>query len=158
MPFCGAIAALTVAFSWVETTDPRVIPLPLTYVEADRVANKLKTLFHEDADVMILSDQISNTVFIRAPADKIQQARRVLQQLDVQGQLMVFQLKNTKAGQIARIIKDLLRDNSTIMITADENTNSIIVYASPRNTKRVRTLVQQLDNNLKATDSGDNQD
>jgi len=118
----------------------------------------LKTLFHEDADVMILSDQISNTVFIRAPADKIQQARRVLQQLDVQGQLMVFQLKNTKAGQIARIIKDLLRDNSTIMITADENTNSIIVYASPRNTKRVRTLVQQLDNNLKATDSGDNQD
>ena len=71
------------------------------------------------------------------------------QPVDPQTQMRVFTLKNAAAAQVQGTIQEFLNGRGglgpTVSVTADPRTNSLIVYAAPRDLLEVARLVERLD-------------
>jgi type II secretory pathway component GspD/PulD (secretin) len=127
----------------------QTVPLPLCHVNAVKAAKKLSALLGDDAN--ILADEWSNTVFIRASADKTQKATKTLRLWDVPSCCHVIRLKKTDANEVATMLRLAvalltgLDDDREAHIVADERGNSIIVVASEAKINKVRGILGWLD-------------
>lgn len=71
------------------------------------------------------------------------------QSVDPGTQMRVFTLKNAAAAQVQNTVENFLNGRGglgpDVSVTADSRTNSLIVYAAPRDLLEVATLIERLD-------------
>jgi Bacterial type II/III secretion system short domain len=57
----------------------------------------------------------------------------------------VIRLKNARAAEAIKVLRDLYRDKAVVSLSADDRTNSLIVSASPDVVPEIARLIQVLD-------------
>ncbi len=137
----------------------------LKQAAASRVEGMLTNLFEkrepstgagERTPVIILPDEAANALIVSAPREVQDEITRLLERLDQptqMAQLMeVIVLQKAKAEAIADQLQELVQaqqgsnqSNSAFSATADQRTNSLIVFASPDLMSTVKDIVRRLD-------------
>jgi type II secretory pathway component GspD/PulD (secretin) len=129
----------------------QVYALRLKYMNAGRAARRLAAILGKDSDATFVADEETNTVFIRASADRVRQAREIVRQIDVRTGLFIVPLKQAKAPRIAWVLNGiltwaaLLGDHEQALIGADERTNSLWILAGEQKAMLINDLLQDLD-------------
>jgi type II secretory pathway component GspD/PulD (secretin) len=149
-----AMPLLGVAQDHVQKEQLRFTPFPLKYAVAANCVKKLRAVLAESGDVAIFSDEGTNTVYLRARPEKIQQAKAILHRLDVgvPNYLTIIPLEHTSAARTADTLQVLLRltaffadDDCDIRVTADGSGNTIIISASERTVEQAKKILHWLD-------------
>jgi type II secretion system protein D len=130
---------------------------------ASRLAPLLEDLFErrtteeqagERTPVTIIPDPASNTLIISASRDDHADITRLLERLDIPSQLaqqmQVISLEKAKATAVAETLQDLVEaqqgeQETAFSVTADERTNSLVVFAPPDLMTTVQDIVRRLD-------------
>jgi len=132
---------------------PRFTTFPLKYADATKSAEKLRSLLRE-GDAAVVPDAETNTVFIRARPEKIQNAKEILDRLDVgmPDYLAIIRLKHADAVKTVGTLQVFLMlvtcfdgDDRDIRITADERRNCIIIWASEERMQQAKEIVPWFD-------------
>jgi general secretion pathway protein D len=158
MPVCtfvGLAVGLLIAVQAHTAHPPQVatVPIQLKHISATRTAKKLTARLGQERAVTILADEESNTVFIRASADNVQQAKKIIRQLDVWRSTCSFiiPLKHADASTTATALQAilalaaLLGDESDVHVTADQRANSLVIAASEEAVQKLKLILRQLD-------------
>lgn len=118
----------------------------LQSASANNVAQKLEDIIGSEAK--IVADAGRNLIIVRTDRRTImKQVKSTIQAIDTPKQTQsdrVYKVQNTKAVPIAEEVNRLYNDNERVTITADKQTNSLLISA-PKNTynsiiKMVKTL------------------
>jgi type II secretory pathway component GspD/PulD (secretin) len=142
------LAALPVASLGEEAKRPR-LSVPLVHANAIKAAKRLTVLLGPDAD--IVTDEETNTIIIRANADKIQRAKDFLKRLDTPSYLYVIPLRNAEAVKTAENLNAVLTlfrclgDDRDFLVVALDRENEILIRASAEKATQVKAVIRQLD-------------
>jgi type II secretory pathway component GspD/PulD (secretin) len=133
---------------------PREVPggpsfsvLRLVTADAVRVATRLNAVLGGDGKTKIVADEPSNSILIRARAEKTRRARLIAGRLDVPSGLFVVALKNADANRAAekvRMVLTLLRlmgDERDCRVTATGGTSTVIVCAAEEKANEVMAIL-----------------
>lgn len=104
-------------------------------------------------NIEIMADRTTNSLIITAPPDAIEEVAQFIERLDVsRSQNMItktFTLQNGTASEVAQqlqqLAQSLVTGNYRPSVTADNRTNTIIVFAYQEDVDAVAELVQLLD-------------
>ncbi len=110
----------------------------------------------EGAAVAVVAYAAANWVVVRAPKEKLEAARGLIERLDREKppdlKLNVVNIQNAEASELARTLSDLLRKrprtkqlSETVEITADDRSNALIIMSTPENYELVRGIIGMLD-------------
>jgi type II secretory pathway component GspD/PulD (secretin) len=130
-----------------EAKAQQYVHVPLVRADAVKAAKRLSLFLGKDTDAF--GDKKSNTVFIRASADKIQRAKDFLQQLDEPSYFYIISLKNAEAVKTAERLSAimtvlwLLGDDRYIRVTAVDM--GIAISATEAKAAQARTILRVLD-------------
>ena len=108
------------------------------------------------AGVTVVPDASANTLVIVGPSVQLEEAKRIVEQLDVEtaagrGRLNAIMLKYLKAEDIAKSLTNLLAKNTKadqqhhIAVEPEISNNALIVDADPLDFEYVKKLVDSLD-------------
>jgi Bacterial type II/III secretion system short domain len=132
-----------------EAKPPRYVSLALVRADAIKAAKRLTFLLGPDAD--IVADEETNTVFIRANADKIKKARDFLKRQDVPSFLYIIPLRNAESVKTAKKLNIvltlfwLLGDDRDFHVISLDRENKISIYAGAEKTTQVNAIIRLLD-------------
>jgi type II secretory pathway component GspD/PulD (secretin) len=150
MDVCAVVVALMLALgvtfpSCAHTQDkPSTFVVQLKHVDAVEVAKKAEALFREDHDIEVSADETTNTVFVKAPAEKSRQITEMVRGLDAPMYLCAIHLKCTDAAQIAKKLPGLLGDDD-VHIYCDVNGNAILISATEKKVQQAKAILHRLD-------------
>ncbi len=126
----------------------QVAAIPLVHVEAAKAAEKLKALLGRNTHIVV--DEDTNTVFVRANADKLEEAKKRIKRLDVPSYICIVAVHNVDAGEAATVLRLVMMaliyigDDRRVHIVAVDRGNMIVV-ASHEKAKQVRNVLSWLD-------------
>ncbi|MFP6764009.1 MAG: secretin N-terminal domain-containing protein, partial [Planctomycetaceae bacterium] len=141
-----------------EEASPEIEVYLLRHVQGEALTALMSRVLDELAGP--LQGRISITPLIKPNGllligwgEAVKAAKQLIAQLDQpvdpQTQMRVFTLKNAAAAQIQGTIQEFLNGRGglgpNVSVTADPRTNSLIVYAAPRDLLEVARLVERLD-------------
>ncbi|MCG6154828.1 secretin N-terminal domain-containing protein [Rubinisphaera margarita] len=97
-----------------------------------------------------------NAVLVVAPTSDLEAVKQLIDELDqpvdVSQQVYVFHLKNATAADAATTIETFYAERgglgTTLRITADTRTNTLIIQASPRDIVEIRKVIHDLDKDV----------
>ncbi|HUS90456.1 MAG TPA: secretin N-terminal domain-containing protein [Phycisphaerae bacterium] len=110
--------------------------------------------------VRVVAEAATNRLIVSAPADKVPTIEKLIKELDVAsentGGARIFRLKAADAQQLVSVISSTLsvtsRDyrgmttsSSSVRVTADPRTNSLIVAGSAADIQVAQTIIEELD-------------
>jgi len=117
--------------------------------------------------VIVTPQQASNVIVVTAPMYMMQRIRFMVQRMDVQGggelASRIIELKHAQAEEIEPILQDVVQQQirgargrgrrtgpqtTAMSIKADARTNTIIVYSTEDDYKRISDLVAKLDQDV----------
>ena len=129
----------------------------LSSIEALRIINSLKSDPNNKLDKLgVATFQGSNKLIFSGPSNIINKVIEMLQKIDIDNRLeentKVIYLNYSKAEDILKILNDVSGsfnqeqnlDYKTV-ITAHDETNSIIIRSSPQSIRTLTSIVSQLD-------------
>ncbi len=141
--------------SWAPMTDEIITQIiPLGYIDAQTVANQLRTILRESNPVPF---QTTNSLIVSDTGHKIRRLLEIIRLLDVKGnqpQVAILPVKNTDANDIAKKVQDVFGSRGgggalyLQKVIVDERTNSLILIGPPRGLDDVARLVARLDRPL----------
>ncbi len=124
--------------------------LKIKYIAVAQVVAALKPLFPEPALLTPVTD--GNLLMISARAGQIEQARNIVEQLDLDTGvgIDVVPLNYARASAVAQTFTGLLSKSGqgtaqSLAITVDERSNALLLAGDPIVRQRMRTLVTMLD-------------
>ena len=143
--------------------------IPLEQADPQEAAKKISEIFQGliergqlgDAPVVLPVDW-SNSIIVAGAPDQLQTVHGMIKSLDditVQGTGMkIYPLKNAKAQEAAEVLRNLLsseipvqqrlQDAASLVVSADDSTNSILVLADSRTLTQVDEVIDHLDQPL----------
>ena len=134
---------------------PKESFIPLIYLSAENVAKKLPRLLGKDDAVKITFDVPSNRIIIQANAETTQRAEKIIARLDVKVERWIeaVPLKSISAVKAAKSLKIILTltaisdndDRYSVFASADEKTNSILVFGPADKIRLIKEILQRLD-------------
>ncbi len=97
-----------------------------------------------------------NAVLIVAPTVDLEAVKQLVDELDqpvdVSQQVYVFHLKNATAADAATTLEEFYAERgglgTTLRITADTRTNTLVIQASPRDIVEIRKVIHDLDKDV----------
>ncbi|MFB6357317.1 MAG: secretin N-terminal domain-containing protein, partial [bacterium] len=118
--------------------------------------NKLKNVLPGErtgGKVRILPDERQRAIVVAAESRKVfSSVKKVINELDREdakqpNRTHVYEVRNTKAGPLSEKLNFLFKNsqNSEVRVTADEQTNSLIVSAPPDKFENIKKTITQLD-------------
>src|SRR5947209_9159194 len=97
----------------------------------------------------ISADEKTETVYVTGPADKIAQARDIMKKIDVpnppgqkEPQLQRFPVPEGTAADIAKMLREQVFRNSTLIQVQPVGTNQIMVYAPPADLMAIAGILE----------------
>lgn len=109
----------------------------------------------ERTPVVVIPDPASNSLIVSASRDDHADLARLMEKIDVPSQLtqqmQVISLTKAKATAVADTLQDLVQAQegqnaqNAFSVTADERTNSLVVFAPPDLMASVQDIVRRLD-------------
>ncbi len=148
MPFPG------VAQDQVPQEQFQFTAFQLKHADVAKFVKKLRALLGEGGDVTVCSEKDTNTVFLRARPEKIQQAREILHRIDVgmPKYLTIIPLKHVDAARTSGTLQAILKlialfgdDDRDIRVIADVRGNSIVIWASEETRQQAKAILHWLD-------------
>jgi general secretion pathway protein D len=127
---------------------------PLRRAEARLAARKLDMHFRglPGAAPVVLALEWSNSVLLAGDAEQLDQAQRLLSQMDEGGRaapaLRAFRLRYAKAEKVAGVLRELAASDkrlSGLRVRVDAEAGAVVVLAEPELMARVERLVEDLD-------------
>jgi general secretion pathway protein D len=133
----------------------------LNHADAEKVVSKLKKLIKNLSgkippdEVTLLPDKRQQAVVVSAQSrDYLPIIERAIKQLDQQtaattSKFHVYKLHNAKAGPLAEKLNFLVKGTGVgeqIKITADEQSNSLVISAPSDQYQTLKTVINRLDN------------
>ncbi len=125
---------------------------PLKYKDASWMSKQVTARWQRTENIVIAFDTFSNTVFVRASADKIRQLRRLINLLDVPTHVVIMPLKNIRVDEAVEKLALLGQDGMDLIVTPDRNTNSIVISANETTIQKAMDIIRQMDNKRGETD------
>ena len=128
--------------------------IPLQYIDAQTVANQLRTILRESNPVPF---QTTNSLIVSDTGHKIRRLLEIIKLLDVkanQPQVAILPIRNTDAKDIGRKVQDVFgtggRGSALYLqkVIIDERSNSLILIGPPRGLDDVARLIARLDKPL----------
>jgi len=140
-----------------------VIPLKHAYV--GDVAREIRPIVQllstqKGTPGIVIEDSRTNSLIIYASPDVINKVKALAKKLDIEvateeRQFYVIPIKYASAQNIVTVIKSLhirgiaphgrIHNQNSFSITADKNTNSIVIYATPEEFEKVKSIISKLD-------------
>jgi len=128
----------------------------LKAVLTDDGKGKKESKSGEEAPVAVVAYPSANWIVVRAPKEKLEAARQLVEQLDKQKppelDLNVVMIKHADAADLARRLSELFRKRprsrelrETVVLTADERSNALIVMSTEENFGLITKILAQLD-------------
>jgi general secretion pathway protein D len=140
---------------WTPMTDEIITQIiPLQFIDAQTVANQLRTILRESNPVPF---QTTNSLIVSDTGHKIRRLLEIIKLLDVkanQPQVAILVVKHTDANDIAKKVQDVFgtggRGSALYLqkVIVDERSNSLILIGPPRGLDDVARLVGRLDRPL----------
>lgn len=138
----------------------------LKYADVNEVASTLKDLKnvlpgqYPGGDVKFIANQRRRSIIVAAESTKVFPiVRDVVEQIDKKDvqqpmQHHVYQVKNSQAGPLAEKLSSLFESQKKqagrqLRITSDEQSNSLVVSASPQQWQTVKRMLRRLDKSKK---------
>ena len=119
--------------------------IPLKYKYAAPAAKKVASMFANDGSVVILADERSNTVFIRANAEQTRQVKEHFLRLDVETCTSVFSLNQGNAIWVASALSLATHwYDDDIHVIADLRNHCILVSANQKRIEQISSLLERL--------------
>ena len=141
--------------SWTPMTDEIITQIiPLQYIDAQTVANQLRTILRESNPVPF---QTTNSLIVSDTGHKIRRLLEIIKLLDVkanQPQVAILPVRHTDASDIAKKVQDVFgtggKGSALYLqkVIVDERSNSLILIGPPRGLDDVARLVARLDRAL----------
>ena len=114
---------------------------------------------HAEPEVHLVVNEQENSILANAPPDKLAIVRQAVQALDVPSaagdkdnealtRMRIYRTKSVDPDSIAEMIGNLIemgKLESTTQVQADDNSNTVIVYATPADHLAIANLVSQID-------------
>lgn len=148
-----------------------VYTMELKHAAPSSLAGSLATLFKSHSGVVIIGDDGSKQLMVKASEDIWQKVQQIVAQMDVPAasgdrEFKVFQLKYAIASEVALQLaqvsfqSELIRtptpwwwgggrrggqDTSKPTVAADDRTNKLLVSAMPKQMERIEEVIQILD-------------
>jgi type II secretory pathway component GspD/PulD (secretin) len=128
--------------------------------ERDKNNNNQRNAQPKEPEVNLVVNEQENSILANAPPDKLAVVRQAVQALDVPSasggrasdaatRMRIYRTKGIEPEPMADLIKELVTlgklANST-QVQADDNSNSLIVYATPADHMAIANLVDQIGN------------
>ncbi|MFV0438374.1 MAG: type II secretion system secretin GspD [Desulfopila sp.] len=157
----------------VEYSNEEVAVIDLHYASADSLAKIIGSIYQKSAvvnrrvtntsAVKVVPYERANALVILAESQDMQRVRQLVSRLDRQvergeGNIQVYYLQNATAAEMAKVLTALpsgdqpAGDNGKapaiskeVKITADEETNSLIITASREEYDIIKNVIQKLD-------------
>ncbi|HSW44231.1 MAG TPA: secretin N-terminal domain-containing protein [Phycisphaerae bacterium] len=154
------IAKLDVA---VAEEDQRITrPYPVRYVDMSAVVSVINSRFDSNNKTRSLKDQVqafpeaaTNSIVVTAAAENHDKVKALIDQLDQESegtiQQEIIRLTNARADDLAQVVTTTYRarklrpGEQAPSITADANSNSLVVSASMHQTRAIKELIAELD-------------
>jgi general secretion pathway protein D len=144
----------------LQDANDRVITqiIPLAYADAEEIKKLFTPLVSKSS--IILSYSPTNTLIITDVESNIKRLLHIIKTIDVTGigqEISLTPLENADAADIETILKTIFADQTKpprgageyqIRIISDARTNTIITVGNENDTKRVKALVQMLDQKI----------
>lgn len=141
--------------SWAPMTDEIITQIiPLQYIDAQTVANQLRTILRESNPVPF---QTTNSLIVSDTGHKIRRLLEIIKLLDVkanQPQVAIVPIRHTDASDIGKKVQDVFgasgRGSNLYLqkVIVDDRTNSLILIGPPRGLDDVARLIARLDKPL----------
>ena len=141
-----------------EETQPEVRILPLQHAGSEAIASVIETVSEDlvasrQGRVTVTPLVKPNALLLIGWGDAVTAIVDLAKKLDTpvapNSQSTIFRLKHAPAEAIASAVETFLADREglgpKITVAADVRTNSVIVYASPRDMQEVQKLIKELD-------------
>ena len=114
---------------------------------------------HAEPEVHLVVNEQENSILANAPPDKLAIVRQAVQALDVPSaaagetsdavtRMRIYRTKSVDPDSIAEMVGNLIemgKLESTTQVQADDNSNTVIVYATPADHLAIANLVSQID-------------
>lgn len=144
-----------------ETNSDQIVTqlIPLRFADPEEVKRLFTPMVSKNS--VILSYAPTNTLMITDHHSNITRLMKILQTIDIPGvgrEITVFPIQNADAGRLVGLLETIFKTTQppqaqgapmvadrTAAFVADERTNSIIMVASEDNTNRIRSMIQNLD-------------
>ncbi len=138
-------AAMQIEFVRLKEADARDVATTVTQLLATRQGAQPAT----SSNAMITADERLNQIIVAAPADQMKEIQQLITGLDksVELQTKVYPLKTIGPDRLDRLIKNLLGGAArrSYQATADRETRSLVVAATPEVHQRITQLLRELD-------------
>ncbi|MBN1344497.1 MAG: hypothetical protein JXQ73_17540 [Phycisphaerae bacterium] len=155
-----------------DTPSRDIIPYPLKFSSAAKVADILTDLFQEKrrsggrgvtqgTEPFVRADDTANILIVSASKEDHKVVESLLKHIDVKSEasqrMEVFPLEKAQAEELQQVIEDLYSQQQTargrggrgagpgVSLSTDPQTNSLIVWAPPSEMEDIAKLVKQLD-------------
>ena len=143
------------------TSDRMRMSLEKTKATAELAKNLGKdaqSIMRRDPDVHLVVNESENSILANAPPDKIAIIRQAIEALDVPTskrpgndaltRMKIYRTKAIDPDAMRELIQDLVNAGklkSTTHVEADDDSNTLIVYATPEDHLAIANLVSQID-------------
>lgn len=141
-----------------EDTQPTVQILPLQHASSEGIATIIETVSDDliggrQGRVLVTPLVKPNALLLIGWGDSVSTIIDLAKKLDTpvvpSTQSTVFRLKHASAGTVAAAVESFLENRAglgpKVTVTPDLRTNSLVVYAAPRDLMEVRKLIDDLD-------------
>ncbi|MFO8008146.1 MAG: secretin N-terminal domain-containing protein, partial [Candidatus Brocadiia bacterium] len=166
------LADLVAQIDVLEIEGTQVHIFQLEHAEAEELAAILKAVLADDggggaerpggppgaggASVAVVAYPSANWIVVRAPKDKLEAAKALVEELDREKppelELSVVAVEHADAAELARHISELFAKrrrtedvSDQVELTADERSNALIVLSTQANYELIKELVSKLD-------------
>jgi hypothetical protein len=124
--------------------DRQVTAFALRHAEAKAVAKKLSDVFCKEADLRIVSEETTNTVFVTGRKEKVKVLRALLDRIDANRQLCYITLKNLDPAMTSKALSTILGQDALVNV-AGKNGKTIFIIGSDEMIEQARKFLNQLD-------------
>jgi general secretion pathway protein D len=139
--------------SWAPPTDETITQIiPLEYVQANEIANNLKTTLKMSSNITAFPS--TNSLIVTDTGNKVRRVLEVIRILDIKGnqpQLAIEFVKNTDANDIKTKIESLFGASSggkspyLQKVIVDTRSNSLLLVGPPKGLDDVVRVIRRLD-------------
>jgi len=138
-------AAVQIEFVRLKEADAKDVATTVTQLLATRQAAQPAAT----SNALITADDRLNQIIVAAPADQMKEILQLISGLDkgVDLQTKVYSLKSIGPDRLDRLVKNLLGGAAkrSYQATADRETRSLVVAATPEVHQRIAVLIHELD-------------
>ena len=141
-----------------QDTQPEVRVYPLEYAQSEAIAEVVREVSEDlvsgrQGRVSVLPLVKPNSILIIGWGDAVVATEELVKQLDrpvaPESQSEVFRLKHGSATQVQQTLQNFFQNRGglgpRVQLATDQATNSLIVYAAPRDLEEIRKLIGDID-------------